>query len=225
MMSEYSYDMDRMERGSGGSGGAAARRRRRQQSSSFADDWSFELGHMAIFGGSVSEEAVERAEARAKDLAVVELMEDVKNDEARVAPEPEEDCEIGMVQVINWYTQEVVSEASAIAITDEETSKEMLEFRGVRIDRKTSRWVLRVGFHETVLETMRAVGAMAYKGDVPGPAMDITVGAFDLREGKFLDIDEPESKTWADVRRMYRRVGEFICEMRMHNPTAVIVKA
>ena len=217
-MSEYSYDMDRMERGSGGSSGAAARRRRKQQSSSFADDWSFELGHMAIFGGSVSEETVERAEARAKDLAIVELMEGVEN-------EPEEDCEIGMVEVVNWYTQEVVSEASAIAITDDETGEEMLEFRGVRIDRKKSRWVLRVAFHETVLETMRAVGAMAYKGDVPGPAIDITVGAFDLQEGKFINAEEPESKTWSDVRRMYHRMGEFICEMRMHNPHAVIVRA
>jgi hypothetical protein len=218
-----SYDMERGSGGGGGGGGAAARRRRRQQSSSFADDWSFELGHMAIFGcGDGSEEAVERAEARVADQAIVELAEGVENDEAR---EPEEDCEIGMVQVVNWYTQEVVSEASAIVVTDDETGEEMLEFRGTRLGRKQSRWVLRVRFHETVLETMRAVGAMAYKGDVPGPTIDITLGAFDRWDGKFVNAESPEGKTWTDVRRMYHRVSEFICEMRMYNPHAVIVRA
>jgi hypothetical protein len=212
-------------RGSGGGGAAAARRRRRQQSSSFADDWSFELGRMAIFGGDVSEEVVERAEARAADLALVDFAEGVENDEVAVMPEPEEDCEIGMVQVVNWYTQEVVSEAAVVPVTDEETGKAMLEFRGVRIGRKSSRWVLRVEYSETVLETMRAVGAMAYNGDVPGPAIEITLGAFDRWDSKFVNAEAPESKTWSEVQRMYKRVSEFICEMRMHNPHAVIVKA
>ena len=225
MMSDYSYDMDCMERGRGG--GAAHRRMKRQQSALGERDWSFELGHMAIFGGigDGSEEAIERAEARVADKALVDFVEGVEHYDDAVMPEPEEDCEIGMVQVINWYTQEVVSEASAFAITDDETGDEMLEFRGVRIGRKNSRWVLRVRFHETVLETMRAVGAMAYKGDVPGPAIDITLGAFDRWDGKFVNAEAPESKTWSDVRRMYHRVSEFICEMRMHNPAAVIVKA
>ena len=222
-MSEYSYDMDRMERGSGG--GAEARRRRRQQSSSFADDWSFELGHMAIFGGNVNEEAVERAEARAKDLAIVELMEGVENDDVCVAPEPEEECEFGTVFVVNAYTQDTVSEAAVVSVIDEETGKEMVEFRGVRAGRKKSRWVLRVEYHETVLETMRAVGAMAYKGDVPGPEIEVSLSGFDSSIGKFLNLESPEDKTWTDVRRTFRLVGEFGLYMSMYNPHAVIVRS
>ena len=212
-----SYDMER------GSGGAAARRRRRQQSSSFADDWSFELGHMAIFGcGDGSEEAVERAEARVADQAIVELAEGVENDEAR---EPAEEYNLGTVFVVNRYTQDTVSEAAVVSVIDEETGKEMVEFRGVRAGRKKSRWVLRVEYHETVLETMRAVGAMAYNGDVPGPAIEITLSGFDTSLDRFVGVESPADKTWTDVRRTFMLVSEFDLCMTMHNPHAVIVRA
>jgi hypothetical protein len=212
-----SYDMER------GSGGAAARRRRRQQSSSFADDWSFELGHMAIFGcGDGSEEAVERAEARVADQAIVELAEGVENDEAR---EPAEEYNLGTVFVVNRYTHDTVGEAAVVSVIDEETGKEMVEFRGVRGDRKRSEWTLRVEYHETVLETMRAVGAMTYKGDVPGPAIEITLSGFDTSLDRFVGVESPGDKTWTDVWRTFRLVGEFDLCMTMHNPHAVIVRA
>ena len=128
MMSQYSYDMDCMERGRGGRGGdsSAAARRRRQQSSSFAGDWSFELGHMAIFGGcgDGSEEAIERAEARVADQALVDFVEGVENAPPEPEPEPEEECEVGSLFVVNPYTQDTVSEASVVALTDEETGEE-----------------------------------------------------------------------------------------------------
>ena len=228
-MSQYSYDMDCMERGRGGRGGdsSAAARRRRQQSSSFAEDWSFELGHMAIFGGcgDGSEEAIERAEARVADQALVDFVEGVENAPPEPEPEPEEECEVGSLFVVNPYTQDTVSEASAVALTDEETGEEMLEFRGTRMGRKKSHWVLRVRFHETVLETMRAVGAMAYKGDVPGPTIEITLSGFDSRSGTFVNAEAPEGKTWTDVRRIFGPIGDFACYMSMYNPDAVIVSS
>jgi len=213
-----------MERGSGG---GAARLRRRQQSSSFAEDWSFELGRMAIFGGcgDGSEEAIERAEARVADRAVVELAEGVENDEAREPEEPEEDYNLGTVFVVNRYTHETVGEAAVVSVTDQETGKAMVEFRGVRLDRKRSEWTLRVEYSETVLETMRAVGAMAYKGDVPGPAIEITLSGFDTSLDRFVGVESPADKTWTDVQRTFRLVGEFDLCITMHNPHAVIVRA
>jgi hypothetical protein len=182
---------------------------------------------MAIFGGcgDGSEEAVDRAEARAKDQAIVELAEGVENDEPYVAPEPEEEYNLGTVFVVNHYTQDTVSEAAVVSVIDEETGKEMVEFRGVRAGRKKSEWTLRVEYHETVLETMRAVGAMAYKGDVPGPSIEIMLSGFDTSLDKFVGVESPEEKTWTDVWRIFRLVGEFDLSMSMHNPHAVIVRS
>jgi hypothetical protein len=198
---------------------------KRQQSALGERDWSFELGHMAIFGGigDGSEEAIERAEARVADKALVDFVEGVEND--RPEPEPEEECEVGRLFVVNSYTQDTVSEASVVSLTDEETGEEMLEFRGTRMGRKKSHWVLRVRFHETVLETLRGVGAMAYKGDVPGPTIEITLSGFDSRSGRFVNAEAPEGKTWTDVRRIFGPIGEFACYMSMYNPDAVIVSS
>ena len=229
MMSDDSYDMDCMERGRGGGGGGAAHRRMKRQQSALGErDWSFELGHMAIFGGigDGSEEAIERAEARAADQAVVELVEGGENDDDYAEPaEPAEDYNLGTVFVVNRYTQDTVSEAAVVSVIDEDTGKEMVEFRGVRAGRKKSQWVLRVEYHETVLETMRAVGAMAYKGDVPGPAIEITLSGFDTSLDKFVGVESPDEKTWTDVRRIFRLVSEFDLSMTMHNPHAVIVRS
>jgi hypothetical protein len=164
--------------------------------------WTWQNGYDAIFGN-------------AEGLPTLPI-------EPPMPPcEPEEGEEIGSIEIINWYTNNSVSGAEVVYLTDEETGAKMLEFRGTRYPKNTH-WVLRVDLNENVEETLRVVGAMAYNGDVPGDALDVTIGAFNGM--KFENVYEPKTKTWVDIKcEMYDMIGYFGVEMRMHNPDAVVV--
>jgi hypothetical protein len=172
--------------------------------------WTMQNGHDLIFGNAEG----------LPDLPIEPIMPEAAS-EAASAEGPAEGEEIGSIEVINWYTNNAVSDAEVVYLTDKETGRKMLEFRGTRYPKKTH-WVLRVDMYENVEDTLRIVGAMAYRGDVPGDAIDITIGAFNGMD--FVDADAPATKTWGEItHEMFNMIGEFAVEMRMHNPNAVVV--
>jgi len=189
-----------------------------------AGEWTMELGHMAIFGGIGHERDLETKR---------EIYEHIlKQQEARSM----EQEELGMLQVRNYYTGGVTAEME-IWLCNEghrhehfdspenvERLGKFLAFDGSR-DKDGSRFRVHIELDDTVEETLRVLGACAYKGDVPGPAMEFEVELERLNcLPMYLPGWDAGSMTWRAILEMDTPARVNII-MSMRNPHAVVVSA
>ena len=164
---------------------------------------------------------------------------DRKAEQAEETPRSMEQEELGMLEVRNYYTGRVTAEIE-IWLRDEGhrhehfdapeniwKSSKFLAFDGERhID--GSRFRVHIELDDTVEETLRVLGACAYKGDVPGPAMEFEV---DLKRSDpdrsppmYLPGWDAGSMTWRQILEMNDLAMVNII-MSMRNPHAVVVSA
>ena len=202
-----------------------------------AAEWTMELGHAAIFGDSGASGSLRDPETEQEiyDYILKQQME-------AVGVEDEEDSvEVGLLQVINYYTGNVVTEAE-IWLLDEahrhehfdhnvERRGKFLAFEGVR-DADGSRFKVHIELSETVRETLPLIGACAYRGDVPGSAMEYVVDQLntpDIMNSVVLEREcyDSDSMTWREVLLMkpiaWTHPTHINVQMSMHNPHAVVV--
>ena len=206
-----------------------------------ATEWTMELGHMAIFGGSgdlrdpeTEREIYEHILKQQQQQQAEEPVEAVEVVEVRRSMEQEE---LGMLEVRNYYTGDVVAETE-IWLRDEGhrhehfdapeniwKSSKFLAFDGERhID--GSRFRVHIELDDTVEETLRVLGACAYNGDVPGPAMEFEVELkrSDRSLPMYLPGWDAGSMTWRQILdEMNPAMVNIIMSMR--NPHAVVVSA
>jgi hypothetical protein len=156
----------------------------------------------------------------------------------------EDSVEVGLLQVINFYTGNVVAEAE-IWLLDEshrhkhfdenvERQGKFLAFEGVREDGNRSRFKVHIELGETVRDTLPVIGACAYAGDVPGSAMEYVVDQLntpDIMNSVVVEREcyDSDSMTWRDVLRMkpvaWTHPTRINVQMSMRNPHAVVVSA
>jgi len=192
-----------------------------------------ELGHMAIFGDSGASGAVRDPETEQ------EIYEHILRQQME-----EDSVEVGLLQVINFYTGNVVAEAE-IWLLDEshrhkhfdenvERQGKFLAFEGVREDGNRSRFKVHIELGETVRDTLPVIGACAYAGDVPGSAMEYVVDQLntpDIMNSVVVEREcyDSDSMTWRDVLRMkpvaWTHPTRINVQMSMRNPHAVVVSA
>jgi len=195
-------------------------------------EWTMELGHMAIFGGTGElrdpetereiYEHILRQQMRDDDeeTVVIPIAEQVE-------PEPEQELEehVGVVEIHNFYTGDVVAgmdiwvcnEAQRHEHFDADVSKpgKFLVFDGSRVS-DGSPFRVHIELDDTVESTLRAVGACAYKGDVPGSAMEYVVELPNL-----LYLAHAGSNTWREILDI--NPTNIKIDMSMRNPHAVVV--
>ena len=196
-----------------------------------------ELGHAAIFGDSGASGSLRDPETEQEiyDHILRQQME-------AVGVEDEEDSvEVGLLQVMNYYTGNVVAEAE-IWLLDEthrhehydhnvERRGKFLAFEGVR-SADGSRFKVHIELSETVRETLPLIAACAYSGEVPGSAMEYVVDQLNtpdimnsvVVEREWSDFD---SMSWSEVLAMkpvaWTHPTHINVQMSMHNPHAVVV--
>jgi hypothetical protein len=150
--------------------------------------------------------------------------------------------EVGMLQVLNFYTREIVAEAE-IWLLDEahrhphfdenvERRGKFLAFEGFRAD--GSRFRVHIELSETVRETLSLIGACAYRGDVPGSAMEYVVDQLntpDIMNSIVVEREsyDSDSMTWREVLLMkpvaWTHPTNINIQMSLRNPHAVVVSA
>ena len=205
-----------------------------------ATEWSMELGHMAIFGGASGALRDPETEQEIYDHILRQQRDAVGVDDEE---EEEDAVEVGLLQVINFYTGNVVAETE-IWLFDEghrhehydhnvERRGKFLAFEGVR-DADGSRFKVHIELGETVRETLPLIGACAYRGDVPGSAMKYVVDQLntpDMMNSVVVERDcyDSDSMTWRDVLLMkpvaWTHPTRINVEMSMRNPHAVVVRS
>jgi len=213
-------------------------------------EWTMELGRMAIFGGTgalrdpetekeIYEHILKQQLAYMDGGAVdSDVDDDDTVDASAVVPMEEQEEEVGMLQILNFYTRSVVSEVE-LWLRDESYRHEhydhdvgrrgkFLAFEGVRIA-DGSRFRVHIELSETVDETLRVIAACAYGGDVPGPAMEFVLEHVNARDGTDTRwVHGAGEKTWRQVLMMKPVAWSadptnINIEMTMRNPHAVIV--
>ena len=198
-----------------------------------ATEWTMELGHMAIFGGSGELRDPETEREIYEHILKQQAEEAVEAVEVRSM----EQEELGMLQVRNYYTGSVTAEME-IWLVDEghrhehfdspENVERRGKFLGFQGERYTdgSRFRVHIELDDTVEETLRVLGACAYKGDVPGPAMEFEVELERSDRGlpMYLPGWDAGSMTWRQILEMNDPAKVNII-MSMRNPHAVVVSA
>jgi len=199
-----------------------------------------ELGHMAIFGDSGASGAVRDPETEQEIYEHI-LRQQMEEEEA--VEDEEDSVEVGLLQVINFYTGNVVAETE-IWLLDESHRHEhfdhnvdrrgkFLAFEGVR-DADGSRFRVHIELGETVRETLPLIGACAYRGDVPGSAIEYVVDQIntpDIINSVVLEreCDDGDSMTWREVLLTkpvaWTHPTHINVQMSMRNPHAVVVSA
>ena len=185
-----------------------------------AAEWTMELGHMAIFGDSGASGALQDPETEQ------EIYEHVLQQQMAAAAVEQEE-QVGVVEIYNFYTGAVVAgmdiwlcnEAHRHEHFDADVDRpgKFLVFDGSRVS-DGSPFRVHIALDETVEETLRAVGACAYKGEVPGSAME-----FEVELPNLLYLAHAGSNTWRELLEI--NSTNIRVEMSMHNPHAVVVSA
>ena len=195
-------------------------------------EWTMGLGHMAIFGGTGELRDPETEQEIYEHILRQQMQQmGLRDDEETVVipiaeqaqAEPEE--QVGVVEIHNFYTGEVVAgmdiwlcnEAQRHEHFDEDVERpgKFLVFDGSRVS-DGSPFRLHIELDDTVEATLRAVGACAYKGDVPGSAME-----FNVELPNLLYLAHAGSNTWREILEI--NPTNIHVEMSMHNPHAVVV--
>jgi hypothetical protein len=202
-----------------------------------ATEWTMELGHMAIFGDSGATGALRDPETER------EIYEHILEQQQAEAEEDDDPVQVGLLQVINFYTGDVVAETE-IWLCDEAHRHEhydhninrrgkFLAFESVR-ETDGSRFKVHIELGETVRETLPLIGACAYRGDVPGSAMEYVVDQLntpDMMNSVVVERDcyESDSMSWREVLAMkpvtWTHPTRINVQMSMRNPHAVVVSA
>jgi len=198
-------------------------------------EWTMEMGHMAIFGGTgelrdpETEQEIYEHILR-QQMQQMGLRDD--DEETVVIPiaeqaveEAEAEQHVGVVEIHNFYTDAVVAgmdiwlcnEAHRHEHFDADVSKpgNFLVFDGSRVS-DGSPFRVHIELDDNVEATLRAVGACAYKGDVPGSAME-----FNVELPNLLYLAHAGSNTWREILEI--NPTNIQIEMSMHNPHAVVV--
>ena len=210
------------------------------------DYWTFDLGHMAIFGGSgalrdpeTEKEIYEHILKQQMEYMGVDEADADADLEAGAAQMAQEEEDVGMLQVLNFYTRSVVSEVE-LWLRDEGHRHEhydhdvarrgkFLAFEGVRIA-DGSRFRVHIELSETVDETLRVVAACAYGGEVPGPAMEFVLEHVNAYDGTNTHwVPGAGEKTWREILAAKPVAWSadptnINIEMTMRNPHAVVVR-
>ena len=189
-----------------------------------ATEWTMELGHMAIFGGS--------GELRDPETEQEIYEHILQQQEARSMEEEE----LGTLQVRNYYTGSVTAEMQMWLVGEGHRHEhfdapENVERRGKFLgvagwrDKDGSRFRVHIELDDTVEETLRILGACAYNGDVPGPAMEFEV-ELDRLTGLSICLPgwDAGSMTWRQILETNNPTKVTII-MSMRNPHAVVVSA
>jgi len=207
-----------------------------------AAEWTWDLGYAAIFGGI----GHERDDALATEQEIFEhvlqqqLSGDDSDDAETVKVAEGEEKNVGVLHIVNYYTGEVVAE-SDLWLRDEcyrhmhyeqpGLTGKFLAFEGVRYPEKTP-FKLHIELDETVEDTLRVVGASAYKGDVPGPALESVVGHLNTEDlSASIMVKGAGSMTWREILASKPAAWtaniniNINIEMSMHNPHAVVVRS
>jgi len=205
-------------------------------------EWTMELGHMAIFGGSGGSGELRDPETEQEIyehiLQQQEAEEAAEAEPAEAAAETRsmEQDELGVLEIRNYYTGSVTAEMQ-MWLVDEghrhehfdapanvERRGKFLGFAGWR-DKDGSRFRVHIELDDTVEETLRVLGACAYKGEVPGPAMEFEVELERLTGlPMYLPGWDAGSMTWRQILEMNNPTKVNII-MSMRNPHAVVVSA
>ena len=192
-------------------------------------EWTMELGHMAIFGGTGElrdpETEQEVYEHILKQQMEAEQAEQAEQEEQAEQAEQEE--QVGVVEIHNYYTGAVVAgmdiwlcnEAHRHEHFDADVDRpgKFLVFDGSRVS-DGSPFRVHIELDDTVEATLRALGACAYKGEVPGSAME-----FNVELPNLLYLAHAGSNTWRELLEI--NSTNIHVEMTMHNPHAVVVSA
>ena len=175
-------------------------------------EWTMELGHMAIFGGT-------------GELRDPETEQEIYEHILKQQAEPEE--QVGVVEIHNYYTGVVVAgmdiwlcnEAHRHEHFDADVERpgKFLVFDGSRVS-DGSPFRVHIELDDTVEATLRAVGACAYKGDVPGSALE-----FNVELPNLLYLAHAGSNTWREILEI--NSTNIHVEMTMHNPHAGVVSS
>ena len=190
------------------------------------------MGHMAIFGDSGASGSLRDPETEREIYEHILRQQVREDDEETVAipiaepePEPEPEEQVGVVEIYNAYTGAVVAgmdiwlcnEAHRHEHFDADVSKpgNFLVFDGTRVS-DGSPFRVHIELDDTVEATLRALGACAYKGDVPGSAMN-----FKLELPNLMYLAHPGSNTWREILEI--NSTNIHIEMSMRNPHAVVV--
>ena len=204
-----------------GGGGAAA--------PAVAPEWTMELGHMAIFGGSGGSGALRDPETEKEiyehifkqqmaymDGSAVdsEVDDDDTVDASAVAPMAEQEECVGGIDVVNYYTGSSVGqieiwlrdEGHRHEHYDEDVSKrgKFLAFEGVRFAKQTT-FKVHVELDDNIDDTLRALGACMYRGEAPGSELETVVQHINTAPESAtpaLNVLDPGSKTWRQVLMM-----------------------
>ena len=186
-----------------------------------AEAWTMELGHMAIFGGT----GELRDPETEREIYEHILKQQMEAAEAAEAAEQEE--QVGVVEIHNYCTGAVVAgmdlwlcnEAHRHEHFDADVDRpgKFLVFDGSRVS-DGSPFRVHIELDETVEETLRALGACAYKGEVPGSAMEFEVDLPNL-----LYLAHAGSNTWRELLEI--NSTDIRVEMSMHNPHAVVLSS
>ena len=188
-------------------------------------EWTMELGHMAIFGGTgqLRDPETER-----------EIYEHILNQQMAQQEE-----EVGFLQILNFYTRDSVAdveiwlrdESYRHEHYDEDTERrgKFLAFEGERFP-DGSRFKVHIELSETVEETLRVIAACAYGGDVPGDKMEFVLEHLNTPDiMNSLRVAGAGEKTWREILLMkpvaWTAPININIEMTMHNPHAVVVSA
>ena len=209
-------------------------------------NWAYELGHMAIFGGGVAHENDDDRLATEKDIYdhIMRQQSDTsgrsmtggsEEEAAAVAPKEEE---VGFLQILDFYTRNVVSdveiwlrdESCRHVHYDEDTNKrgKFLAFEGVRFPEE-SRFKLHIELEDTVEATLQVIGSCAYGGDVPGDELEFTLEHLNAANimNSFRVVEGVRSKTWREILMMkpvtWAHPININIEMTMRNPHAVVI--
>ena len=184
---------------------------------------------MAIFGGSGGSGELRDPETEREIYEHILKQQEVRSMEQE---------ELGMLEVRNYYTGRVNSEIE-IWLRDEghrhehfdspenvERRGKFLAFDGIRHHTDGSRFRVHIELDDTVEETLRILGACAYNGDVPGPAMEFEVELERSNRGlpMYLPGWDAGSMTWRQILEMNDPARVNII-MSMRNPHAVVVSS
>ena len=169
---------------------------------------------MAIFGGT-------------GELRDPETEQEIYEHILKQQAEPEPEQQVGFVEIHNYYTGVVVAGMDIWLCNeahrhehfdaDVERAGKFLVFDGSRVS-DGSPFRVHIELDDTVESTLRAVGACAYKGDVPGSALE-----FNVELPNVLYLAHAGSNTWREILEI--NSTNIYVEMTMHNPHAVVVSS
>jgi len=211
-------------------------------------EWTMELGHMAIFGGTgqlrdpetereIYEHILNQQMAHMTESSA-DHDDDDTVDPASVVPMAQQEEEVGFLQILNFYTRDSVAdveiwlrdESYRHEHYDEDTERrgKFLAFEGERFP-DGSRFKVHIELSETVEETLRVIAACAYGGDGPGDKMEFVLEHLNTPDiMNSLWVAGAGEKTWREILLMkpvaWTAPININIEMTMHNPHAVVVR-